>query len=461
VFTSKRNRFDNLDMGMADTTINRPRSVDLEPELRAALADTDADQLAHERFIAHLRVVWEQRGRVLRVVICGALVATLIAFLIPPRYQSSARLMPPDNHSSSGLALAALAGRSGSGGGGSLLGELGSDLLGSRSTSELFAAILISRTVQDRVIAPLDLRKVYGARRIEDARKQLQNRTEISVDRKSQIVLIKVTDKDRYRAAAITQAYVNELNRAVVEVSTSSARRERIFLEGRLKDVKQDLESAEKDFGQYASKNTAIDIKEQGKATVAAAASLQGELIAAQSRLQELRQTYTGNNVRVRGLQARVAELQNQLNKVGGKSEGPSVASGEESESMYPSIRRLPLLGVPWADLYRRVKIQEVLFETLTQQYELARVEEAKEIPTVKVLDAPDVAEKMSWPPRALIIAAGGLLAFLLAIGWVLGIAKWHRTDPRDPGKALATEVLAAVKSTKFLLHGNGSLPRT
>lgn len=440
---------------MADTTIQPPPGVDLEPELRA-LAAADADQLARERFIAQLWLIWRQRSQVFRVVIAGALLATLTAFLIPSRYTSTTRLMPPDNRSSAGVALAALAGRAGTSGGSSLLGDLGSDLLGLRSTSDLFVGVLRSRTVEDRLVAQFNLKHVYWDRRIEDARRDLERRTDITVDRKSQIVAISVTDKDSHRAAAMARVYVEELNRAVAEVSTSAARRERIFLEGRLKEVKQDLEAAEKDFSQYASKNTTIDVKEQGKAMVEAAANLQGELIAAQSRLQELRQVYTNNNVRVRGLQARVAELQSQLNKVGGKGEDTSVPSGKENESIYPSIRQLPLLGVPWADLYRKVKIQEVVYETLTQQYELARVEEAKEIPTVKVLDAPDVPEKRSWPPRMLIIALGTFLSLLLGIGWVLGVAKWQQTDPSDPGKALAAEVMATVKSNKLLSSRDG-----
>jgi capsule polysaccharide export protein KpsE/RkpR len=439
---------------MADTSIHPRRNVGLDPAIREAFCVEEEDQLAREWFIAQLRLLWQQRRFVFRVVICGVVAATLIAFLIPARYISSVRLMPPDNRAGLALAAVSLSGHGGSLGS-SLLGDLGSDLIGIRSTSELFVGILRSRTLEDHLIAQFNLKHVY----IEDARKELENHTDISVDRKSQIVIIKVTDKDRDRAAAMARKYVDELNRAVAEMSTSSARRERIFLEGRLKEVKEDLESAEKDLSQYASKNTTIDIKEQGKAMVEAAANLQGQLIVAQSRLQEMRQIYTSNNVRVRGLQARIAELQNQLNKIGGKGEGLSAPSGQEDDSLYPSIRKLPLLGVTWADLYRRVRVQEVVFETLTQQYELSRVEEAKEIPTVKVLDAPDVPEKKSSPPRILIIASGAFLSILVAFGWVVGVAKWQQIDPRDPGKALAEEVVATVKSNILLVRRNGSGP--
>src|SRR5258708_19550018 len=123
------------------------------------------------------------------------------------------------------------------------------------------------------------LKQLYGDRRMEDTGRDLGAHTDISVDRKSQIIAISVTDRSPQRAAAMAQAYTGELNRLVAELSTSSARRERIFLEGRLQAVNQDLEAAEKDFSQFATNNTAIDVKEQGKAMVEAAAMLQGQLI--------------------------------------------------------------------------------------------------------------------------------------------------------------------------------------
>ena len=201
---------------------------------------------------------------------------------------------------------------------------------------------------------------------MEDARIALQAKTSISVDRKSQIISIEVTDHSPQRAAAMCQAYIEELNTLVAELSTSSARRERIFLERRLKAVNQDLEAAERDFSQFASKNSAIDVKEQGKAMVGAAATLQGNLIAAQSEYEGLRQIYTDNNVRVRAVRARIAELQHQLNNLAGKGESTTSVAATPDDSLYPSIRKLPLLGVQYADLYRKTKIQEAVLETLT-----------------------------------------------------------------------------------------------
>ena len=113
----------------------------------------------------------------------------------------------------------------------------------------------------------------------------------------------------------------------------------------------------------------------------------------------------------------------------------------------YPSLRNLPLLGVKYADYYRRAKIQETVFELLTQQYELAKIQEAKETPSIKVLDRPKVAEKKSSPPRLLITALGGFLVFCAGIAWVVGSATWHAADPCDPRKILAREVAATLKA--------------
>jgi len=214
-----------------------------------------------------------------------------------------------------------------------------------------------------------------------------------------------------------------------------------------LKAVNLDLESAEKDFSQFASKNTAIDIKEQGKAMVDAAATLQGQLIAARSELEGLRQVYTNNNVRVRASEAKVAELQSQLNRIGGKGESTSLTDPAESDALYPSIRRLPLLGVTYADLCRRTKIEEAVFETLTQEYELAKVQEAKEIPTVKVLDPPNLPDKRSFPPRTLLVLLGTALAFSFGVVRVFARTLWQGIDPADPGKLFALEVFQTVKA--------------
>jgi len=394
-----------------------------------------------ERAVSRLRLLWDHCGFLVRVLLWSSLTTLLVAFLIPKRFQATTQLMPPDSQSGGASALLAAAGRGGAG-----LAGIAGDLLGAKNSGALFVGILGSRTVEDRLIEQFDLRREYGASKMEDARNSLAMHTGISEDRKSGIISITVTDHDPQRAAALASAYVKELDRLVAEVSTSAARRERIFLEERLHAVKQDLDASATKFSEFASKNTAIDIPAQGKAMVEAAATLQGQLIAAESELRGLEAMYTDQNVRVRALRARVAELRAQLGKIGGDSGTAGALSSKSDPSLYPSIRQLPLLGVTYADLYRQTKIEETVFELLTQQYELAKVQEAKEIPSVKVLDAAVVPTKKSFPPRGLILVSGTALFFFGACGWLLAKRYYLAIDPQEPGKLLAEEVVSTVR---------------
>lgn len=415
-------------------------------------------ELAHARTVATQRLVWNHRQFIFRSAMAGFVLSTLIAFLIPKRFQSSARLMPPDQGNSSLAMLAAASGGIGTNLGSSGLGAMAGDLLGSKNTSDLFIGVLQSRTVQDDLISKFNLREVYWDQRMEDAREDLGKHTDLFADRKSGIITILVTDNSPERAAAMAGEYVNELNRVVTQLNTSSAHRERVFLEDRLTQVKQDLESAEQHFSEFASKNTALDIPTQGKAMIEAVATMEGQLIAAQTELESIKQIYADGNVRVRSTQARVDELRRQLGKnLGSNSGAPGTTKGQDTDSLYPTIRELPVLGVNYADLYRTTKIQEAIFQTLTQEYELAKVQEAKETPSVKVLDPPDVPGKKSFPPRLLIMTLGTILAMAGSAMWVFGKELWNKVEPSDPQKVFAQEVIHAIRARMPQAAANGS----
>jgi capsule polysaccharide export protein KpsE/RkpR len=415
------------------------RDVDIDQLMERRLQQEQ--QESRERRIQRASYLWSRRKVLAKFAAWGLAASLLIAVLIPSRFSSTTRLMPPDSAQGQGLAMfAAAAGRLGGN-----LGSLGSELLGLKTSDDLFAGVLLSRTVQDDLIAKFDLRKVYGVKRWVDARKELTRDTDIGIDRKSGILTIQVSDNDPKRACAMAQEYVAQLNSVVTQLNTSSAHRERVFLEERLAEVKQELEASEKEFSQFASKNGAIDIKEQGKAMVEAAALLEGQLIAARTELQGLRQIFTDNNVRVRSVQARVNELELQIRKMGGTASTAENAASPDNP-VYPSIRKLPLLGVTYADLFRHTKVEETVFETLTQQYELAKVQEAKEVPSVKVLDPADVPEKKVFPPRTLLVLTGTSLALAFGVLWVLLSDRWKKIDPQDPGKLLVLEVVSSVR---------------
>src|SRR6267154_1992117 len=307
---------------------------------------------SRDQQVERLRLLWDHRRLFLRVAAVAFVGWSVVALLIPTSYTSTAQLMPPDQQSTSGMAM--MAAMAAKGGGLGLGGGIAGDLLGLKSSGALFVGVLRSRTSQDRLIQQFDLRKVYGTRLITDARSRLDENTLISEDRKSGILTISVTDRSPQRAAALANAYVDQLNFLVAELSTSAAHRERVFLDERLKVVKQGLDEASNQLAQFSSKNATLDIKDEGKAMLETAAVLAGQMIAAQSQLEGLRQIYTDNNPRVQSLNARVGELRRELEKLSGvtgkSGDDPEIVHHSSGDLPYPSIRNLPLIGVKYTD---------------------------------------------------------------------------------------------------------------
>jgi uncharacterized protein involved in exopolysaccharide biosynthesis len=403
---------------------------------------TDLDREG-SRAIDVLRFAWENRRLILRAALAGLIVSAIVAFLIPAQYESTARLMPPDQNNgfNPSTIISALTSKAGDS-----LGALAGDMLNVKNSGAVVVGILHSRTVEDDIINKFDLRRIYWRKKYEDTREKLEKRTDISEDKKSGIITISVRDRDRQRAAAIAQVYVDEVNAKVSQLTTSSAHRERVFLEGRLQKVKEDLNTASTQLSRYASKNTTLDPAVQGKAMLEGIAQLQGNLIAAQSQLSSLEQLYTPENMRVRESRARVDELRRQLGKLTGSNAAAAQADASASElsssDLYPSVRQLPLLGVGYYDLYREVKVQEAVYEALTKQYEMAKVQEAKEIPTIKVLDSPVPAERKIWPPRTLMILSGTVATIALTLLLFITSSRWSTIeDPRDPRRLIVTHV--------------------
>lgn len=391
---------------------------------------------------ALLTLFWHRRRVLLRSLFIGLVVSITYAYLTPSRYQSTVSLMPPDptvfsgtDPFASGLGGPATQSRS----------NLAGSFLGESSTGDLFLAILQSRTVQDDLINQFGLMRVYGTSTYDDARKILAKNTDAKEEAKSKVIFITVTDKDRHRAQSMANAYVTELNRLVSQVNTSGAHRERVFLENRLPSLSQQLDAASKNLSQFSSRSATLDINNQGKAIFDATAKLQGELIAAKADLSGLQSIYAPQNERVRAAEARVAELTDALRKMGGI--GHSGADSDNiANQLYPSLRELPLMGSEYMDLSRRVEILESVYEILTKDYELAKVEEAREIPTVKVIDPPELAERRSYPRRTMIVAIGLTITFLISATWIYVKAAWDGLNGTDPRRILICEIAASAR---------------
>jgi uncharacterized protein involved in exopolysaccharide biosynthesis len=408
---------------------------------------------------------WNARRVIAVTTLSVFLLSCFFSILIPASYTATTQLMPPDSESSTGIAMVSALAKAGGG-----VGSLAGDVLGLKSTGSLFVGMLRSESSQLSLVERFDLKKVYGVKLTQDARAQLDERTVISEDRKSGIITISVTDVSPPRAATLANAYVDQLNTLVTGSSTSSAHRERVFLEDRLKVAKQELDQASSELAQFSSQNSTLDMQQMGKAMLDATGNVAAQLIAAESELQGLRQMYTDDNARVQSLSGRVAELRKQLARMQGGTGTAAVRAGLNSsvaaaqpgqpgDMPYPTLRSLPILGVKYADYFRRAKIQETVYELLTEQYELAKIQEVKETPSVKVLDRARVPERKSFPPRMLIVVLSTFFAFSACLVGVAGLSSWHATDAHDPRKLFALEVARQVAASIRASGGRRSWP--
>ena len=404
-------------------------------EVSVTVSDSD-------RWVPNISLLWDRRRTLLRVAIVSLLLSTAIAFLIPQEYESTTRIMPPEQQGMGTAMLAALVGKAMPG----AVSALAGSMLGLKDTGALFVQLLESGTIRGQLVDRFDLQRVYRKRYRQDTLKKLGHRTEVTQDRKSGIITIVVTDTNRERARDMTQAYVDALDDLLIKVNTSTAKREREFIEQRLVTVQNDLEKAQVALSDYASKNTTLDVKEQTKAMIDAGAKLQGELIVARAESDSMSQIYGEGNIRMRAANARVSELERELKKMSG-SQGDGQEESSGPDRLYPSLRELPIVAVRWADLYRQVKIKETVYDLLTEQYELARIEEVKSIPSVRVIDPANWPEKKSFPPRFIIMLAFTILAVCGSAMYLIVAERWNQVSPQDARKRLANTVWLAIKN--------------
>jgi capsule polysaccharide export protein KpsE/RkpR len=158
--------------------------------------------------------------------------------------------------------------------------------------------------------------------------------------------------------------------------------------------------------------------------------------------MKALQSIYTEDNFRIRSAKAQIGELKRQLRALDGDLTGTKAANGAE----YPTIRQLPGLGVTYEDLYRRNKIADAVYEALVQQFEMSKIQEAKDTPKAQMLDVPERPEVKSFPPRVPIMMGCLALSLLFACGWVIAAEQWRAIEESDPGKRLVCEIAGAVQ---------------
>jgi len=389
------------------------------------------DELVVERSpVSMLDVVtWlALRKRFIAKATLGAAVAgTILAFLIPNRYDAEVKILPPQQAQSSAAALLSSLSNSAMG---ALAASAGKDL-GLKSTSELYIGLLKTRPVADALIHRFDLQKVYRAKTMEDTRKSLARSTEIVVG-KDGFISVSVEDKDKKRAAAMANAYIEEVRNLSKGLALTESSARRSFYEEQLKQAKEDLANAEIEFKQAQQRSGIIQVDAQAKVLIESIGTLRAHLAAKQVELQALRSYATDQNADVAMVQHEIAGIQTELNRLERQNPG--------TDSYEFSLKNAPESGLAYIRAFREVKYRETLFELLARQYEAARIDEARDAPVIQVVEPAIEPERKSFPHRGrIILLSAALGCFVACLVVIIGVRQSQaKTDPRYAARLLA-----------------------
>jgi|SRR5271157_957027 len=379
-----------------------------------------------------LLVLAQHKKRILQITIATSLVALLVALLLPNMYTATATILPPQQKQS---ILNSMLGQIGA------LAKLGGAAdLGLKNPDELFVAMLKSRTVEDALINRFDLRKAYGRKRYQDARKKLEGRSNISAGDEG-IISIAVEDRDPNRAAELANAYVDELHALNQNLAITEAGQRRLFYQQKLDAEREELSRADLALKEVQEKSGLIEPETQGKAIVTSVADMRAQIAIREVQLQAMRSFATENNPDLKRAETELAGLRGQLSRL----ENNTGALGNGNLAV--PTRQLPQAALDYIRRARDLRYHEALYEFLVKQLEAARIDEANDALAVQVVDKAVVPERKSSPKRMLIVLVSAVAAFLLSCLGVL-LREALRRKQQDPNERARLALL--LHSLKF-----------
>jgi tyrosine-protein kinase Etk/Wzc len=404
---------------MATDTRDSDLHTSTEPSRAAAAPGGN-----HEISLLDLLIILVERRRVIAIVTAAsAALAIVVSLLLPKSYTATAVLLPPQQSSSLAGALTSQLGGLGS------MAALAGSSFGIRNPNDMYVAMLHSETVEDAMIDQFGLMREYHERYLADARKKFEHHSTVNGDGKDGLIYISVEDRDPQRAADMANGYIDAFQKLSQSLAITEAGQRRMFFQQQLEKAKDDLASAEEALKQTEQTTGLIQLDSQARALIESAASLRAQITAKEVQIQAMRTYATGENSQLVEAQQELDSLRAELAKLGGSDENANaliVPKGQMTQAGLEYVRRL-----------RDVKYYETIFDILARQFEIAKLDEAKEGALVQVVDPAIRPERRSFPKRTLIVlvaTAGGLMLGILIALLQAGFARL-KADPESSAK--------------------------
>lgn len=357
------------------------------------------DQTEKIRFPEPLIILAKRKSFILKFFGIAVVFALGLSLCLPNMYTANAKILPPQRSQS--MSTTAILNQLGP------LGALAGQGIGLHSPSDLYVAMLRSDSIANTLVGRFSLMKVYDKDLQVDAKRRLQDRSEISAG-KDGVISISVEDRNPKLAAALANGYVEELEKLSRTLTVTEAGERRIFFEREVKMASDDLANAELALKQTQEKTGLILLDSQSRAMIESLSSLRARVAAEEVQVQSMRSFATPENPDLIRAEQELAALRGQLARLEG-------GNGKRSFSDVP-IEKVPAVGLEYIRKLRDVKYRETLFELLAKQYETAKIDEARDAVVVQQLDIASPPQRKTSPHRAVIVLVVSVLALLGSI---------------------------------------------
>jgi tyrosine-protein kinase Etk/Wzc len=364
-------------------------------------------------FLKMVVIIARSRRTIALAVFCTMLVSAGLVMLIPVSYTGTAIILAPQPSSTASALLSQLGS----------LASLAPDALesgGTKTPEETYLGILSSRSIADAMIERFNLQQLYRTRHMVDTRKALAMHTRVEAS-KGNLIRISVDDRLATRAADMANGYVDMLYGINQRLALTQSSQRRVFLEQQVNEERDVLSKAELALKRVQESTGVIQLTAQAELTLRTIGQLRAELVTRELQLEELRSVATEHNEKVSGMETAVAALREQLSKA------EKGAKDAQTSDYFLAAGNVPSAGLEYVRTTRDMRYHEALFEALSKQYEMARMEEAKAPPLLQVVDRAIPLDRKTWPPRTLLVLLSGLFAAVCAIGWALAKDAWAK----------------------------------
>ncbi len=384
--------------------------TEIQPEPIVEDRHPDPSPVEAEVSVLDILVLLLERKRfIMRFVLGAAVVAAIVSLLLPVQYEAKIALLPPAQNSSIGSSLL---GQLGSIGALGSLASLAGGSLGIKNPADMYVSLLQSRTVEDAMIQRFGLMKEYRVKKMSEARKAFEHHTTAVAGTKDGLIRLTVEDHDPNRAAELANGYVEEFRRLSASLAITEAARRRLFFQQQVDQAKQSLTAAEDAMTKTQQSTGVLQIDSQARALIESAAVLRAQVMAKEVQIEGMRSFATDDNPNLVLAKQQLAALQAQLERVAG-------SQSDAGSDINLSKGRVTGSGMEYLRKYRDLKYQETVFELLAKEYEVAKLDEAREGSIIQVVDPAVPPDTKSSPHRTLIVLGATIVAFFVAVFWV------------------------------------------